>query len=137
MTQEIKEAIKTRNLLRKSAALNKEEWIEACKTTSEMIRQKKQEMWRSYVNEISSTTDSKQVWRMIRGMDGRRPPPKKKKKEKKSMIVLCNAGIKGELTCREIPYSHFYAGYNLTPALIPPIANFRITSLRAVNNAKN
>ena len=30
----------------------------------------------------------------------------------------------------------FYAGPNLTPALIPPLANFGITPLRAINNAK-
>ena len=28
----------------------------------------------------------------------------------------------------------FYAGPNLTPALIPPLANFRLTPLRAANN---
>ena len=48
--------------------------IEACKSTEELITEKKKELWKEYVDGISATTSSIQVWRTIKGMDGRRPP---------------------------------------------------------------
>ena len=76
MTPEIKTAINNRNELRKTIANNRETWVEACKTTANMIAERKSEMWRQYVTEISATTSSKQIWRTIRAMDGRKPPEK-------------------------------------------------------------
>ena len=74
MTPEIKAAITTRNQLRKTVSQNRKEWIEACRSTAEMITQRKREVWKEYVEGITISTDPKQVWRTIRGMDGRRPP---------------------------------------------------------------
>ena len=74
MSPEIKESIKKRNDLRKTVAQNRTEWIEACKSTAELITEKKKELWKEYVDGISATTSSIQVWRTIKGMDGRRPP---------------------------------------------------------------
>jgi len=74
MSPEIKESIKKRNDLRKTVAQNRTEWIEACKSTAELITKKKKELWKEYVDGISATTSSIQVWRTIKGMDGRRPP---------------------------------------------------------------
>ena len=74
LTPEIKESIKKRNELRKTVAQNRTEWIEACKSTAELITEKKKELWKEYVDGISATTSSIQIWRTIKGMDGRRPP---------------------------------------------------------------
>ena len=40
LTPEIKESIKKRNDLRKTVAQNRTEWIEACKSTTELITEK-------------------------------------------------------------------------------------------------
>ena len=74
MTSEIKEAIRKRNELRKTVSQNREEWIEACRTTSELVTERKKEMWRDYVESINATTSSSQIWKTFRAMDGRRPP---------------------------------------------------------------
>ena len=74
MTSEIKDAIAKRNELRKTVAQNREEWIDACKTTSELVKKRKQETWKEHVETITHTTSSKKVWQTIRAMDGRRPP---------------------------------------------------------------
>ena len=76
MTADIKEAIKARNELRKTVGQNRKEWIEACKSTAEMIVKRKRQVWKEYVEGITATTESTQVWKTIRGMDGRRPPDK-------------------------------------------------------------
>ena len=74
MTSEIKEAITKRNELRKTVAQNREEWIDACKKTSELVKERKQQTWKEHVQSITATTSSKKVWQTIRAMDGRRPP---------------------------------------------------------------
>ena len=74
MTPDIKDAIRTRNELRKTIGQNREEWIAACKATSEMITKKKRQVWKEYVESITATTESTRVWKTIRRMDGRRPP---------------------------------------------------------------
>ena len=76
MTDEIKEAIRERNQLRKTVGQNREEWIEACRNTASMIANRKKELWTEYVDLITETTDSTQVWKTIRSIDGRRPPSK-------------------------------------------------------------
>lgn len=77
MTADIKEAIKRRNELRKTVANNREEWINSCREVAAMITEKKRENWQNYVEELDATTNSKDVWRTIRSMDGRRPPDNK------------------------------------------------------------
>ena len=76
LTDEIKEAIRNRNVLRKTVSQNREEWIEACRSTADMIASKKKELWTEYVSNITDTTNSTQIWRTIRGMDERRAPSK-------------------------------------------------------------
>ena len=74
MTSEIKAVITKRNELRKTVAQNRKEWIDACKKTSELVKERKQEAWKEHVETITATTSSKKVWQTIRAMDGRRPP---------------------------------------------------------------
>ena len=74
MTNEIRDAITKRNELRKTVSQNRKEWIDACKKTSELVKERKQQSWKEHVETITSTTSSKKVWQTIRAMDGRRPP---------------------------------------------------------------
>ena len=74
MTPEIKDAIKTRNELRKTVSQNREEWIKACRDTSELITNKKKEVWKEYVESINVTSSSAEIWKTVRNMDGRRAP---------------------------------------------------------------
>ena len=76
MSDEIKEAIRERNELRKTISQNRKRWIEACKKVATMIREKKQKNWREYI-EIDATAKEAQVWRTIRNIDGRNPPSNK------------------------------------------------------------
>ena len=61
MTSEIKAAITKRNELRKTVAQNRKEWIDACKKTSELVKERKQEAWKEHVETITATTSSKKV----------------------------------------------------------------------------
>ena len=74
MTDQIKESINKRNELRKTVAQNRKEWIDACKKTSKLVKERKRELWKEHVETITATTSPKQVWQTIRAMDGRRPP---------------------------------------------------------------
>ena len=74
MTKEIKESIKKRNELRKMVATNREEWIEACKATSELIKSEKEKRWKEYVSDMDRKTDAREIWRTIRAIDGRKAP---------------------------------------------------------------
>ena len=71
MTKDIKEAIGQRNTLRKTATRNREEWIEACRKVSSMIKEEKSRQWKAYVEKIDESTSNTQVWKTIRSLDGR------------------------------------------------------------------
>ena len=73
MTPEIKEAISKRNKLRKTRGSNREAWIQAGHEVAEMIRQKRQDMWKEYVEGLDPKDNPAQVWKTIRSMDGRHP----------------------------------------------------------------
>ena len=74
MTTKIKDSIKVRNELRKTVQQNRGEWIQACRNTADLISNRKKETWKEYVESISATSSSAQIWKTIRSMDGRRPP---------------------------------------------------------------
>ena len=77
LTEEIKEAIKSRNQLRKGMPNTRSEWLKACRETAELIRIEKERLWKTYVEEIDKNSDGRKIWRTIRAMDGRMPPQKK------------------------------------------------------------
>ena len=77
MTPKIKEAIKNRNELRKKISTHREEWLEACRVTSEIIQEEKEERWKEHVAQLNRTTDTKAFWRTIRGVDGRKTPDRR------------------------------------------------------------
>ena len=76
LTGEIKEEIRKRNKLRKTLSRNREEWIESCKKVAGMIRKEKSDRWREYVNKLDGKSDSRQIFRTIRALDGKYPPRK-------------------------------------------------------------
>ena len=77
MTEEINEAIKKRNELRKNVREKRTEWIEASRSVSKMIKEEKDKQWKEFGNGLSSTTKEGKVWSTIRNLDGRYPPTSK------------------------------------------------------------
>ena len=59
----------TRNELRKTVSQNRDEWIKACRDTSELITNKKREVWKEYVESINVTSSSAEIWKTVRNMD--------------------------------------------------------------------
>jgi hypothetical protein len=76
LTDEIKEEIKKRNHLRKTIASNREEWIESCKKVSDMINKEKSDRWKEYVEGLNRNTDSREIFRTVRAIDGKCLPRK-------------------------------------------------------------
>ena len=62
-----------RNLLRKNIKRvgGRRRWIEKCKEVTKMLKEEKQRRWIEYVEELDTKTNSKQVWKTIRNLDGR------------------------------------------------------------------
>ena len=77
MTKEIKEAISRRNILGKTKTRNRDEYLEASRSTAMMIKEERTKQWKAYVEKMDESTTDSQVWRTIRSMDGRQAPSKK------------------------------------------------------------
>ena len=71
MTQEIKDAIRERNILRKNVSTNRRSWVLACRKVTDMVNEEKSRCWKEYVEQLDMKTNSKNVWQTIRAMDGR------------------------------------------------------------------
>ena len=54
---------------------NREEWLEACDKTKDMIREEKTKRWIEFVQGIDATTSTTEIWSTIRNLDGRQKPP--------------------------------------------------------------
>ena len=76
LTDEIKKEIKKRNKLRRTLAINREEWIAACRKVAEMIKSEKESRWREYVSELSKKSDAREIFRTVRAIDGKIAPRK-------------------------------------------------------------
>ena len=78
MTEEISNLIKERNELRKNGndEATREAWIKKCQEVQEEIRKEKEKRWKAYINSIEATTNSKEIWRTIRNIEGRSAPRK-------------------------------------------------------------
>ena len=86
ITKEIKLAMEERNRLRRDYKKEggRHKWIEKCKEVNSMIRKEKEERWKEYVSELDTKTDSRQVWRTIRNLDGRVAP------RKENEVLVCD-----------------------------------------------
>ena len=76
MTEDVKKEIKERNKLRRTISTNREEWIESCKKVSEMIRKEKSDRWSEYVQTLNRKSDSREIFKTVRAIDGKYPPKK-------------------------------------------------------------
>ena len=78
ITNEIKKMMTERNQLRKDIKKEggREKWLKKCKEVRQAIRQEKEDRWKEYVEQLDTKTNSKEVWRTIRAMDGRMAPRK-------------------------------------------------------------
>ena len=73
ISKEVKEKIEERNQLRKDFRKEggKKAWLDKCKEVNTMIREEKEKKWKEYVEELDTKTNSKEVWKTIRNLDGR------------------------------------------------------------------
>ena len=76
LTKEIRAEIKKRNTLRKTVAANRDEWIESCKNVAKMIKEKKSNRWKDYLTRINGKSDSREIFRTVRAIDGKYVPRK-------------------------------------------------------------
>ena len=76
LTEEIREEIKKRNQLRKTVAVNREEWIESCKKVAELIKKENSDRWKEYVSELNRKSDSREIFKTVRAIDGKNLPRK-------------------------------------------------------------
>ena len=76
MTEEIKAEIKKRNQLRKQISSRREEWLESCKKVSDMIREEKSARWKDYVSKLDRKSDTREIFKTIRAIEGKHPPKK-------------------------------------------------------------
>ena len=70
MTRDEKIAIKKRNWLRRTIKSNRREWVEACKSVQEEIRNAKNENWKEYLEESIDFADEGQIWTVVKSLNG-------------------------------------------------------------------
>ena len=75
--QGIKKAIHERNQLRKDMPETREQWITACRQTTEMIKKEKERQWKKFVETVDRSTNERKIWRTIRATDERSAPQRK------------------------------------------------------------
>ena len=61
------------NKLRKTVLTNREEWIDACKNVTNMVREHKKAQWKEYVGTLNMSTNPMQVRRTMHSLDGKYP----------------------------------------------------------------
>ena len=78
VNEEIKEKVRERNQLRKDfkEGEKRQEWLRKCEEVKEAVRKEKEERWKEYVDTLDATTNSREVWRTIRNIDGKSAPRK-------------------------------------------------------------
>jgi hypothetical protein len=64
LTPDIKDVIKKINLLRRNIGQNRKEWIEECRNVAKLIKEKKEQRWKEYVEVMDYTTGLKEVWKI-------------------------------------------------------------------------
>ena len=76
ITTEIRKAMEERNILRRDIKKEggRRKWLDKCKEVNQMIRKEKEDRWKEYIEDLDAKTDTRQVWRTIRNLDGRVAP---------------------------------------------------------------
>ena len=72
-SKQVKEAIEERNRLkgRVREPGGRTRWRDKCREVKKVIKEEKAESWKEYVEGMDTKTNTKQVWRTIRNLDGR------------------------------------------------------------------
>ena len=70
MTEEIRHAVKRRNLLRTTVAANREEWIGACREVQEMVRASKEERWKDFLEDAVDGANPNKMWETVKKLSG-------------------------------------------------------------------
>ena len=85
ITKEIKKRMEERNILRRDIkkANGRKRWLDKCKEVNTALKKEKEIRWREYVDELDAKTNSRQVWKTIRSLDGRTAP----RKENEVLVV--------------------------------------------------
>ena len=63
-------AVKTRNLLRHTVGVNREELVEACRIVQELIRSSKEERWRDFLEDAVDGANPTKMWDTIKKLSG-------------------------------------------------------------------
>ena len=71
LTTEIKELCKKRNKLRKTVSNNREEFIQVGREIAKKTKEERAKRWKEYVNELNRKSDSREIFKTIRSLDGR------------------------------------------------------------------
>ena len=70
MTPTVRGRIRKRNLLRRTIAANRVEWLEACKDANEAIRDAKADSWKDLLAGAGVTGDQDEMWKIVKGLNG-------------------------------------------------------------------
>ena len=71
MSRDIREAVKRRNALRRDITNKRAEWIEACMTVRDMIRESKENRWKEFLEDSDSSSNPHKIWSTIKSLSGR------------------------------------------------------------------
>jgi hypothetical protein len=70
MTPQVREAIRNRNKLRKQVHTYRQEWIDACRTTRDLINEAKTDAWRKVLDDASNAPNDSKLWRTVKNLNG-------------------------------------------------------------------
>ena len=70
LTREIRTAIKARNKLRRSIAINRSEWTIACRAVKDLIKVNKEERWIGFLADSEHNADPNRIWATIKSLSG-------------------------------------------------------------------
>ena len=68
--KKVDDAVRTRDNLAAEGKRNTEEWLEANEETRKVIAMEKKTCWKDFVNAVDTTTDTAEVWRIIKMLRG-------------------------------------------------------------------
>ena len=71
MPREIREAVKSRNSLRRSLGDNRREWVEACRSVQALIRKEKERRWVEFLEDAADTADPNKIWMVVKSLSGK------------------------------------------------------------------
>ena len=71
MSREIRDAIRTRNHLRRDIVVNRREWISACRKVQLLSRSSKEDRWREFITSADLSANPNKIWSTIKSLSGK------------------------------------------------------------------